>query len=245
MTVVTGISNMKLALMIFRGSEKYPTLETLVPPSSAIIDVWWILHDGLLLLLPYILAKNSAWGKGGATLRIFAVKTSCTDNPILIEKAVVQHLKKVRIQASVKVVDLSRTSIADDMRSSHFQQEHYSSTHAKTLGEVFNEVSTEIPYVSLSQITETMDIESGDVYDESKRQTMSRLTRERLDNAKAFNTQLRLHSSMSNLIVTNLPNAIESQHPNHFFEYIDNMCEGCENVLLIRGSGKEIITTYA
>jgi len=30
-----------------------------------------------------------------------------------------------------------------------------------------------------------------------------------------------------------------------FFNYVDALCDGLDNVLLVKGSGKEVITTYA
>ena len=297
---ITGIRNLKVALMIFRGCHLYPRAQELV--TSGVIDVWWIIHDGgLLLLLPYILSKNAVWGKGGAQLRIFAVLTSRADTD-LFEDAVRTHLQGARIIASVTVVDMSDYTLEADMRNGQTSRTIHdldssepSSTHDKTLSEVFcehqgngqtprtsqdldssetsstdDETLSEVfcehqahaPHALLSKQTEIdLGHADGEAYSDdvstSSNITMPlldgnaddgfekiRKSRERIRNASAINEVMRLHSSCSNLVVTNMPHIL-SQYSCDFFEYVDTMCEGLDNVLLVRGSGKEVVTTYA
>jgi hypothetical protein len=68
--------------------------------------------------------------------------------------------------------------------------------------------------------------------------------RERLKNASALNEMMCLYSSCSNLVITNMPQ-IQSPYSCDFFDYVDTMCDGLDNCLLIRGSGKEVVTNYA
>ena len=77
--------------------------------SGGTIDVWWIIHEGgLLLLLPYILSKHQVWGRQGARLRIFVITTSSSENPKKLGDAVSSHLAQARIAAAVTVVDMSQ-----------------------------------------------------------------------------------------------------------------------------------------
>lgn len=263
---ITGIRNLKVALMIFRGNNNFPTSQELI--TSGIIDVWWIMHDGgLLLLLPFIMSKNAVWGKSGARLRIFAVLTSRTD-PDRFEEAVKRHLKGARIIAEVRVVDMSDYSLEEDMRIGKTSTigeptDCSSSNHDKTLVEAFCEVQDDVPYVRLSEqinidmghAEEQNDNSSctsrssliGNNYDDSNNDDCFKKihsSQERMRNARSLNEMIRLHSSVSSLVVVNMPN-FNSEYSSHFFEYVDTMCEGIENTLLIRGSGKEIITTFA
>ena len=58
-----------------------------------------------------------------------------------------------------------------------------------------------------------------------------------------FNRILREHSKKSKLVVTNMP-LLSRMSANDAIVYIDTMCQDIEPVLLVRGSGEEVISTY-
>lgn len=252
-----GIMNLKKVLLLFKGSPGYPpsSIHHLTNQSTASIDVWWIVHDGgLLLLLPYILSKNEVFGN--VKLRLFAVTSSATENPDRLRECVVDHLRRVRINAAVHVVDLSDTTIAEDMREADLSVQlsqrtgsrDGKNTHNLTVGEVFSHHAYEVPYHAVLE-----DVENGEVsYNEPAspaaeipKSSSSMLRRsERLRTAKAFNRALKQFSGRASLVVTNLP-VIRSEEPTgDFFDYIDAMSDGVNNMVFIRGSGIEVITTY-
>ena len=286
---IKGIRNLKVALMLFRGCDTYPTSVEIIPAGS--IHIWWVVHDGgLLLLLPFILSKNAVWGKSRAQLKIFAITTSATENPERLRGAIEDHLAQVRIAATVVVLDMSGTTIAESMLDSDFvdkaivgSQNTSTGTHHcdRTIGEHFMSSSYEVPYIPIKE-----DIESGeavndglqtytfDNHDMGGPETYDRTERidddsvnsdnesfytvengvtkegnkdvdESVKAAATLNGLFKLHSFNANLIVTNMPR-IEGIGPaKSFFEYIDTLCDKLDNVLLVRGSGAEVITTYA
>lgn len=236
--------------------------------------MWWIIHDGgLLLLLPYILAKN---GSNTTRLRIFAVTTrNETENPDKLKRAVERHLKEVRILASVTIIDLSNTTIADDMRDTSLEQTMApllaeTNTHDKTVSEAFSHESYEVPYLPLNDIeigvqqgkpksndgsdnclkektfmTEGTELNlNKSMEDDDDDESHTNDDERRLKNAETFNHFLRLHSSNADLVVANLPLIHKYEDSSLIFKYMDVMCDGLDNVLMIRGSGKEVITTY-
>lgn len=250
-----GIMNLKKALILFKGGERYPCSTDIIKNGS--IDVWWVVHDGgLLLLLPYLLSQNHIW-KTGAELRLFAVITSSTENPCLLSEAVTDHLQRVRINASVTVVDLSHTDIAEHMREIDsippekidFSKFNVSSatvnTQHMTVGEVFSNEVYDIPYRPVGDLESAIGLELGHSPDSVlvEREPLSEKD-SRLQTVKAFNSELLKHSSFANLVVTNMP-LIRSETSSEFLEYVDLMTKDIDNVLLIRGSGAEVITTYA
>ena len=265
--MVAGIKNMKVALMIFRGNHQYPSSTQLV--TSGMIDVWWIIHDGgLLLLIPHILSKNAVWGKGGARLRIFAVLTKNAD-PDKFEAKVKKHLAGARIVATVIVVNMSAFSLPCDMRGSKSRDKfgcHVSDNlvpNEQTLDEAFSEgTDAEYSYVRLGEQfgadmgnddnddhTDDLTLDtkaSGHIDSIDAQSGLQEIhaKQERLKNASGLNEMMRLHSSCSNLVITNMPQ-IQSQYACDFFDYVDTLCDGLDNCLLIRGSGKEVITNYA
>jgi hypothetical protein len=67
---------------------------------------------------------------------------------------------------------------------------------------------------------------------------------ERLRTARAFNHALKQFSGRASLIVTNLPLVRSEEPADEFFDYVDAMSDGVKNMLFVRGSGIEVITTY-
>lgn len=68
------------------------------------IDVWWIVHDGgLLMLLPFLLKQHRTWKN--CKMRIFTV-AQLEDNSIQMKKDLKMFLYHLRIEAEVEVVEM-------------------------------------------------------------------------------------------------------------------------------------------
>ena len=61
--------------------------------------------------------------------------------------------------------------------------------------------------------------------------------------ALALNSKMRRHSDNSALVVTNLP-YMTHLPPAFFVDYVDTMTDGLGAVMLVRGSGQEVVTQY-
>jgi len=55
---------------------------------------------------------------------------------------------------------------------------------------------------------------------------------------------VKIFSKDAKLIVTNLPLIDDTTDSEDFFSYVETMSEGIDNMLLVRGAGEEVITTY-
>ena len=74
-------------------------------------------------------------------------------------------------------------------------------------------------------------------------------------NVRRMNTAVKLNeaiiskSSTSKLVIINLPglpkNTDNEIECHHYLEFLDVLCEGLERVILVRGSGREVITIYS
>uniref|UniRef100_A0A8C7F263 Solute carrier family 12 member 5a n=1 Tax=Oncorhynchus kisutch TaxID=8019 RepID=A0A8C7F263_ONCKI len=74
--------------------------------SEGHIDVWWIVHDGgMLMLLPFLLRQHKVWRK--CRMRIFTV-AQMDDNSIQMKKDLTTFLYHLRIDAEVEVVEMVR-----------------------------------------------------------------------------------------------------------------------------------------
>jgi len=66
---VNNIGAGQMALMVVKGANNIPTSSEKL---RGTIDIWWIVHDGgLLMLLPFLLKQHKTWKN--CQLRIFTV----------------------------------------------------------------------------------------------------------------------------------------------------------------------------
>lgn len=73
------------------------------------IDVWWVVHDGgMLMLLPFLLRQHKVWRK--CKMRIFTV-AQMDDNSIQMKKDLTTFLYHLRIDAQVEVVEMQDSDI--------------------------------------------------------------------------------------------------------------------------------------
>lgn len=71
---------------------------------SGFIDIWWIVHDGgLLMLLPFLLRQHRVWRH--CKMRLFTVAQP-EDNSIQMKKDLKQSLYNLRIDAEIEVVEM-------------------------------------------------------------------------------------------------------------------------------------------
>ena len=255
---------------MLKGGQSFPgNLERVGKhEQNATIDIWWLCHDGgLLLLLPFLLARNATWR--GTKLRLFAGITSpIVSNLDRFKEAIEQHLKKARIQAEVQVVDLSHlqnitTSVIE---SPPIHPDADSDSVEGTL--LYKLLSPEKMHPSSAKPSTPRNsdckILENSVLDRSSDETRSTATeppetpRQRLtfvgddacssnqSAAVILNEAIRSHSTdKARLIVTNLPLLRPDTRPMAFVNFVDTMTRDIDNVLLVRGAGNEVITQYA
>ena len=75
---------------------------------SGTIDIWWIVHDGgLLLLIPHLLTLDKVWKD--CKLRVFALVTEDDDSAEAVQEMTEDFMRNVRIDAEIIVVSLEVT----------------------------------------------------------------------------------------------------------------------------------------
>jgi potassium/chloride transporter 4/5/6 len=200
-----------------------------------------------------------------AKLRLFVVATSEKEDTDKLKRSVIEHLEIMRIQAEVVVVkELASTNIASRMRDTHSVgsskvqkassksrsmlgkpktlnrvaslAEDGISTHHMTIGEVFLE--SPLPEDSCAS-----DYYGGDLEIGIQDQDSSSYSRKHT--AAVLNGLIKSRSCDANLVVTNLPFIPQEAVAKEYFEFVDALVEGVDNVMLVRGSGAEVITSMA
>ncbi|KAM9718246.1 solute carrier family 12 member 6 isoform 2-T3 [Menidia menidia] len=97
-----------LALLVPKNISLFPSNSE--PCSEGYIDVWWIVHDGgMLMLLPFLLRQHKVWRK--CAMRIFTV-AQMEDNSIQMKKDLATFLYHLRIEADVEVVEMHNSDIS-------------------------------------------------------------------------------------------------------------------------------------
>ncbi|XP_054278489.1 solute carrier family 12 member 4 isoform X2 [Macrosteles quadrilineatus] len=104
---VRVICTSRMALLVPKGINFFPESTEKVAGN---IDIWWIVHDGgLLMLLPFLLKQHRTWKN--CKMRIFTV-AQMEDNSIQMKKDLKNFLYQLRIDAEVEVVEMTDNDIS-------------------------------------------------------------------------------------------------------------------------------------
>uniref|UniRef100_A0AAY4AS21 Solute carrier family 12 member 7 n=1 Tax=Denticeps clupeoides TaxID=299321 RepID=A0AAY4AS21_9TELE len=96
------------ALLVAKNIDLFPSNHERLGEGT--IDVWWIVHDGgLLMLLPFLLRQHKVWRK--CKMRIFTV-AQMDDNSIQMKKDLQMFLYHLRLDAEVEVVEMHESDIS-------------------------------------------------------------------------------------------------------------------------------------
>uniref|UniRef100_A0A8C6PCE4 Solute carrier family 12 member 5a n=1 Tax=Nothobranchius furzeri TaxID=105023 RepID=A0A8C6PCE4_NOTFU len=106
--LVRETTTARLALLVPKNISAYPSNGERFTEGH--IDVWWIVHDGgMLMLLPFLLRQHKVWRK--CKMRIFTV-AQMDDNSIQMKKDLTTFLYHLRIDAMVEVVEMHDSDIS-------------------------------------------------------------------------------------------------------------------------------------
>ncbi|XP_044764689.1 solute carrier family 12 member 4 isoform X3 [Coccinella septempunctata] len=104
---VRNVTAAHMALLVPKGINFFPNSTDKVVGN---IDIWWIVHDGgLLMLLPFLLKQHRTWKN--CKMRIFTV-AQLEDNSIQMKKDLKTFLYHLRIAAEVEVVEMMDSDIS-------------------------------------------------------------------------------------------------------------------------------------
>jgi len=88
------------AVLLCLGLDEFPSLDERV---TGFVDVWWVVHDGgLLLMIAHLLLRHRTWS--GCKLRVHTVLQSAQD-PAAVRRGLQKVLSDFRIEAEVCVVE--------------------------------------------------------------------------------------------------------------------------------------------
>uniref|UniRef100_A0A7S4LQN6 Uncharacterized protein n=1 Tax=Oxyrrhis marina TaxID=2969 RepID=A0A7S4LQN6_OXYMA len=98
-------------VLIAKEAYKYPTNRVVL---KGVIDVWWVVADGgLMLLLPSLLIRNKVWKN--CRVRIYVVvEESAEDDPAVVKREVEAYLLEHRLSFEVHCVTMPKEFFRED-----------------------------------------------------------------------------------------------------------------------------------
>lgn len=107
LSTVRAVAAARMAMLVPKGINFFPDSTEKVAGN---IDVWWIVHDGgMLMLLPFLLKQHRTWKN--CKMRIFTV-AQLEDNSIQMKKDLKMFLYQLRLEAEVEVVEMTDSDIS-------------------------------------------------------------------------------------------------------------------------------------
>ncbi|OUC41241.1 amino acid permease [Trichinella nativa] len=223
----------KSALVVIKDVQQFPSNKEKI---VGCMDVWWILHDGgIMILLAFLLRQNRVWRN--TKLRIFTVCQSEEDLDKVREsmKTFIYHL---RMDATVDVVCLVIRIIIVILVIFNIIKdkiEQISNFISLPLRAVVNEGNEATSNAAAEQCEEEkLPITSSQTYNIRC-----------LQRAKKLNEAIQSRSRESDLIFLNLPDPGKNGYEKFYMEYIEVMTTGLNRVVLIKGTGSEVVTIFS
>ncbi|KAM3929750.1 solute carrier family 12 member 7 isoform 2-T2 [Leptodactylus fuscus] len=259
------------ALLVAKNIDSFPTNQERFAEGN--IDVWWIVHDGgMLMLLPFLLRQHKVWRK--CRMRIFTV-AQMDDNSIQMKKDLQMFLYHLRLDAEVEVVEMFENDISAftyektlmmEQRSQMLKQMQLSKNEREREAQLIHDRNT----ASHSAVT----AKSSNATPERVQMTW---TKEKLiaekhkvkdlnatgyrdlfnmkpnqSNVRRMHTAVKLNEVVLNrsqhaqLVLLNMPGPPKNkQGDENYMEFLEVLTEGLNRVLLVRGGGREVITIYS
>ncbi|XP_064231904.1 solute carrier family 12 member 7 isoform X4 [Aotus nancymaae] len=238
------------------------------------IDVWWIVHDGgMLMLLPFLLRQHKVWRK--CRMRIFTV-AQVDDNSIQMKKDLQMFLYHLRISAEVEVVEMVENDISAftyertlmmEQRSQMLKQMQLSKNEQEREAQLIHDRNTasHTTAVARTQAPPTPDkvqmtwtreklIAEKHRHKDASLSGFRDLFSMKPDqsNVRRMHTAVKLNgvvlskSQDAQLVLLNMPGPPKNrQGDENYMEFLEVLTEGLNRVLLVRGGGREVITIYS
>ncbi|XP_017090303.1 solute carrier family 12 member 4 isoform X8 [Drosophila bipectinata] len=256
---VRTVAACHMALLVPKGINFYP--ESNHKAIGGNIDIWWIVHDGgLLMLLPFLLKQHRTWRN--CKLRIFTV-AQIEDNSIQMKKDLKTFLYHLRIEADVEVVEMNNSDISAYTYERTLMMEQRNQM-LRALG--LNKKENSKVDSQNDEKRNSIDLDGPEQEDAPETTSSKDDSTEKADgdlkssvkpdefNVRRMHTAIKLNevivekSQDAQLVIMNLPGPpreVRAERESNYMEFLEVLTEGLEKVLMVRGGGREVITIYS
>ncbi|XP_069368144.1 solute carrier family 12 member 7 isoform X5 [Paralichthys olivaceus] len=259
------------ALLVAKNVDSFPTNQDRLGEGT--IDVWWVVHDGgMLMLLPFLLRQHKVWRK--CKMRIFTV-AQMDDNSIQMKKDLQMFLYHLRLDAEVEVVEMHDNDISAftyektlmmEQRSQMLKQMQLSRTEREREAQLIHDRNT-ASHATINDKAETgpdrvhMTWTKDKLFAERNRNRECNANvavrdlfnmKPNQSNVRRMHTAVKLNGVVVNksqgahLVLLNMPGPPRNRGGDeNYMEFLEVLLEGLNRVLLVRGGGREVITIYS
>uniref|UniRef100_A0A669D0D2 Solute carrier family 12 member 7a n=1 Tax=Oreochromis niloticus TaxID=8128 RepID=A0A669D0D2_ORENI len=257
------------ALLVAKNIDHFPGNQERLKEGT--IDVWWIVHDGgLLMLLPFLLSQHKVWRK--CKMRIFTV-AQMDDNSIQMKKDLQMFLYQLRLNAVVEVVEMHDSDISAftyektlmmEQRSQMLKQMQLSRTEREREAQLIHDRNTASHSAANDKAAGATSDRVHMTWTKDKLQNERNKHKENMavkdmfnmrpnhSNVRRMHTAVKLNevvvkkSCNSELVLLNMPGPPKNKKGDeNYMEFLEVLMEGLDRVLLVRGGGREVITIYS
>ncbi|XP_056376160.1 solute carrier family 12 member 7 isoform X2 [Hyla sarda] len=259
------------ALLVAKNIDMFPTNQERFAEGN--IDVWWIVHDGgMLMLLPFLLRQHKVWKK--CRMRIFTV-AQMADNSIQMKKDLQMFLYHLRLDAEVEVVEMFENDISAftyektlvmEQRSQMLKQMQLSKNEREREAQLIHDrntashsaVTTKSSYVAPEKVQMTWTKEkliaekhkvkdlNATGYRDIFNMKPNQSNVRRMHTAVKLNEVVLNRSQHAQLVLLNMPGPPKNKKGDeNYMEFLEVLIEGLNRVMLVRGGGREVITIYS
>uniref|UniRef100_A0A8C3XWU5 Solute carrier family 12 member 7 n=1 Tax=Chelydra serpentina TaxID=8475 RepID=A0A8C3XWU5_CHESE len=261
------------ALLVAKNIDLFPTNQERF--SEGNVDVWWIVHDGgMLMLLPFLLRQHKVWRK--CKMRIFTV-AQMDDNSIQMKKDLQIFLYHLRLNAEVEVVEMFENDISAftyektlmmEQRSQMLKQMQLSKNEREREAQLIHDRNTashsaaivkcDIAAATPEKVQMTWTKEKFIAEKHKNRETNVTNFKDIFNmkpnqsNVRRMHTAVKLNGVILNksqhaqLVLLNMPGPPKNKKGDeNYMEFLEVLTEGLNRVLLVRGGGREVITIYS
>uniref|UniRef100_A0A669EIT6 Solute carrier family 12 member 7a n=1 Tax=Oreochromis niloticus TaxID=8128 RepID=A0A669EIT6_ORENI len=239
------------ALLVAKNIDHFPGNQERLKEGT--IDVWWIVHDGgLLMLLPFLLSQHKVWRK--CKMRIFTV-AQMDDNSIQMKKDLQMFLYQLRLNAVVEVVEMMLSLPLSQM----LKQMQLSRTEREREAQLIHDRNTASHSAANDKAAGATSDRVHMTWTKDKLQNERNKHKENMavkdinhSNVRRMHTAVKLNevvvkkSCNSELVLLNMPGPPKNKKGDeNYMEFLEVLMEGLDRVLLVRGGGREVITIYS
>uniref|UniRef100_A0A4W5JZ89 Solute carrier family 12 member 5b n=1 Tax=Hucho hucho TaxID=62062 RepID=A0A4W5JZ89_9TELE len=217
--VVRETTAASMALLVPKNIAAYPSNGERFTEGH--IDVWWIVHDGgMLMLLPFLLRQHKVWRK--CKMRIFTV-AQMDDNSIQMKKDLITFLYHLRIDAEVEVVEMHDS----DISAYTYEKTLVMEQRSQILKQISNDATCVLYCTPVCPVRNQSNVR-------------------RMHTALRLNEVIMKKSKEAKLVLLNMPGPPKNRMgEENYMEFLEVLTEGLNRVLLVRGGGREVITIYS
>ncbi|CBY33684.1 unnamed protein product [Oikopleura dioica] len=234
------------ALIVSKNIDEFPDQKDAM---QGHIDVWWIRQDGgMSLLLASLIRRVPTWKK--TSLRVY-ITADPSDNSEAMRKALVEYLLDMRIQAEVNIVEVE----CEDTDAYLTPERKNSVCEDKGVDNVVNlarksvavawtpEQKASFDGLPTSSSSGTWSGKHAGISKPKPRATVMR----KIHEATGLNRLIQQYSGESDLVFINMPPfPIEhnEERERNYMRFIESLTKNIPRTILVRTTGKEVITAF-